>query len=113
MSVEQFLNKAEKTAKKSKEITEADIELTFCKFADSKGCRALKLIFLNKKGFPDRTVICPGGNVFFIEFKRKGAKQSPVQKKVEKLLRHYGFEYYVCDEIGQAEKILEEFLAFL
>ncbi len=110
MSASEFLNRAKKRAVKKSEITEADIEGEFCKQAKKSGCSALKLIFLNKKGFPDRTVLCPGGKVFFIEFKKKGKKQSPIQKVVQKSLESFGFQYYVCDEIGQAEKHLNRFL---
>ena len=110
MSINEFLSKAVKRKTKSEETLEFDIEDKFCKFAINKGCEALKLIYLNKKGFPDRTVICPGGRIFFIEFKRKGKKQSGTQTKAQKLLGLFGFEYYVCDEIGQAEAILEDFL---
>tara|TARA_R110000744_G_scaffold55770_6_gene117885 strand:- start:444 stop:782 length:339 start_codon:yes stop_codon:yes gene_type:complete len=112
MSVSEFLSRANKTIIKKAEITEVDIEKTFVKYAKKKGCHALKLIFLNKKGFPDRTILCPQGRILFIEFKRKGKKQSPVQIIVMELLKSLGFDYYVCDAKGQAEKILDEFLAF-
>lgn len=112
MSTSEFLSLATKRLSKRKEIKEVDIESPFCKYAKRKQCHALKLVFLNKKGFPDRTVICPGARVFFIEFKRKGKKQSPAQKLVQKLLERLGFEYYVCDKKGQAENILDDFLAW-
>lgn len=113
MSTEDFLNRASKTKAKQAQLREKeDIEIPFAKFAERNGCKALKLIFLRKKGFPDRTVICPGARVFFIEFKKPGAAQSPAQIIVQKLLESFGFEYYVCDQPGQAEKILENFLAF-
>ena len=112
MDIDKFLNNATKRKAKDKEITEADIENKFCKFAKTKGCESLKLVFLNKKGFPDRTVLCPKGRILFIEFKRLGKKQSPAQKLVQRMLERLGFEYYVCDQIGQAENILENFLAF-
>jgi len=114
MSANDFISRAEKTISKRSEITETDIENTYVKYAKNKGCKALKLIFLNKKGFPDRTTICPGGRVFFIEFKKKGKKKvkkpSPAQRTVRIALKSFGFEYYVCDEIGQAEKHLDSFL---
>lgn len=111
MDIDKFLNNAAKRKIKEFEITETDIEETFCDYAIKNKCKALKLIYLNKKGFPDRTVICPGGRVLFIEFKRLGKKQSPAQKIVQKMLESFGFEYYVCDEVGQAESILDKFLA--
>jgi len=113
MSTSDFLSRANKTVAKRSEIKEKeDIELPFCKYAKRNGCNALKLIYLRKKGFPDRTVICPGGKVFFIEFKRPGKPLEPLQKIAQSLLLSFGFEYYVCDQPGQAEKILDNFLAF-
>jgi len=113
MSSQDFISRASKTKSKAEEIKEKDdVELPFCKYAERNGCKALKLIYLRKKGFPDRTILCPGGKVFFIEFKGPGKPQSPAQKIVQKLLESFGFEYYVCDQPGQAEKILENFLAF-
>jgi hypothetical protein len=109
-NVNKFLESALKRTSKSKEIKEIDIESSFCKFAKSKKCVPLKLIILNKRGFPDRTVLCPKGRIFFIEFKRKNKSQSAIQKTLQRTLTGLGFEYYVCDEIGQAESILEEFL---
>jgi hypothetical protein len=113
MSTSEFLSRASKTKAKASEIKEKDdVELPFCKYAERNGCKALKLIYLRKKGFPDRTVICPGGKVFFIEFKRPGKPLEPLQKIAQSLLLSFGFEYYVCDQPGQAEKILDNFLAF-
>lgn len=53
-----------------------------------------------------------GARVFFIEFKRPGKPTTGPQNIVRKMLESFGFEYYVCDQPGQAEKILENFLAF-
>lgn len=110
MSTDDFLSRASKTAAKQQEVTEADIEAHYCEYAKKKKCRALKLVYLNKKGFPDRTTLCPGARILFIEFKRKGKKLAPTQLVVKTLLQSFGFEYHVCDEIGQAEAILDEFL---
>lgn len=112
MSIEDFIGKATKRKKKDSEVKETDIEDHFCKFAKSNKCNALKLIMLRKKGFPDRTILCPKGRIFFIEFKKKGESQSAPQKAIQKILVGLGFEYHVCDQIGQAENILENFLAF-
>lgn len=112
MSESQFLQNALKRKLKNSEIKETDIESDFVKFAKKKGCNALKLIFLRKKGMPDRTILCPNGRIFFVEFKKKNKKQSPQQIIVMKMLKSLGFEYYICDEKGQAEKILEDFLSW-
>jgi len=114
MSTNEFIQSATKRIAKKAEIKEEDIESHYVKYAKRKGCVALKLIFLNRKGFPDRTTLCPGAKILFIEFKRKGKKPSlarqTIQKKIQKQLQRFGFEYYVCDEIGQAEKHLDRIL---
>lgn len=111
MSAEDFISKASKTIQKRSEVKEVDIEQEYCKHAKKRNCIALKLVYLFKKGFPDRTTLCPGGCILFIEFKRKNKTSSLLQIKCRKLLESFGFEYHVCDEQGQAEKILDKFLA--
>ena len=52
MSAEEFLSRANKTKTKASEIKEKDdVELPFCRYAERNGCKALKLIYLRKKGF--------------------------------------------------------------
>ena len=112
MSTSEFLSRASKTKEKRSQIDEKDdIETPFVKYAERNRCKALKLILLRKKGFPDRTVLCPGGRLFFIEFKRPGKLQTPPQKVVQRLLVSFGFEYHLCDQPGQAEDILDKVLA--
>ena len=111
MSIDQFISKASKTLQKKSETKEIDIEQEYCKYAKKQRCTALKLVYLFKKGFPDRTTLCPGARMLFIEFKRKGKSSSPLQIKCRKLLESFGFEYHVCDKLGQAEEILDKFLA--
>ena len=111
MSVDKFISNASKTIHKQSEVKEVDIEQAYCSYAKKRRCIALKLILLLKKGFPDRTTLCHGGRILFIEFKRKGKSSSPAQVKCRKLLESFGFEYHVCDKLGQAEQILDEFLA--
>lgn len=111
MSIDKFIQSGERRKKRASEKDEQlDIEAPFVRYAKRNGCQALKLIILRKRGFPDRTVLCPGGCIFFVEFKRKGKKPNPLQKKVRAMLEELGFNYYVCDEPGQAEMILEELL---
>lgn len=108
MSVGEFISRATKTENKNKNktIKERDIESEFVKYAKQNGCLAIKLILLNLRGFPDRTVLLPGGKLFFIEFKKKRKELSASQLKWQSRLLKLGFSYYVCDEPGQAEKQL-------
>ena len=107
---DEFLKSAEKRVSKASDDSEADIEDAFCKHAIKSGCKALKLVYLRRRGFPDRTVLCPNGRVLFIEFKRKNTHQTSTQFAVQQMLEYLGFNYYICREIGQAEQILQNFL---
>lgn len=110
MSIDDFVSRASKTEAKKKEVPEANIERSFVKYAKSCGVRAEKLVLLSGRGWPDRTVFCKEGIVFFIEFKRKGKKITPAQRIIKRILEKLGFDYYVCDEIGQAERILNGYI---
>ena len=105
-----FKKRAAYLDKRSKQITETDIEQHFVDYATRKGCKTYKLIFLRRRGFPDRTVLCPGAKVMFIEFKRKGKTLSAQQKIIRKVLVGLGFQYHVADEIGIAEEALDWFI---
>ena len=61
-------------------ILEKEIEDRFVKYAASKGCMAIKFSIPGRRYAPDRIVLCPGGHVFFIEFKRPGKKPDEGQK---------------------------------
>lgn len=110
MSTIEFLKRAAKTKAKKEETKEVDIEGEYVKFAKTLGCLAIKLILLNRRGFPDRTTLCPGGRILFIEFKRPGEPLRPTQAIVRKTLESFGFEYHLCDGFGQAEQALTNFL---
>lgn len=112
MDTSKFLASATKRIKKNAEVAEVDIEGAYVKHCKNVRCKAYKLIILNRRGFPDRTTLCPGGRILFIEFKRKGKKPSSNQVIVRGILESFGFEYHVCDQLGQAESILDDFLAF-
>jgi len=105
-----FLEDANRHFKKKTQIYESEIESKFVAYATKKGCKAMKLVMLHGRGFPDRTIFCPGGKMFFVEFKRKSKKMSKTQILIHRQLAQLGFDYYLCDEIGQAEKYLDEVL---
>lgn len=112
MSIDVFLAGAVKRAQKRQEPRECTIEKHFCTYAKARGCLALKLVWLNRRGFPDRTVLCPGAKAFFIEFKTCRTKQalSGPQKQIKKRLESFELPYFICYQIGQAEAILDQFL---
>lgn len=109
--MESFLKAAEKKIKRESNKSEKlDIEKPFVDYVASHGCIAFKLIILNKRGFPDRTVLVRGGKIFFVEFKRENKEPDPLQIKVKNILVKLGFGYYVCYKQGQAEAIFDRYM---
>jgi hypothetical protein len=90
-------------------MKESDIEKAFVAYAESRGCRALKLRIDGENGFPDRSVITPNG-ILFIEFKRPKGKLRAAQKLWQLTLDSMGFNVLVPTKIGEAEAFLAEYL---
>jgi len=92
------------------DMIERDLEKQFVEHAESRGCLALKLRIDGQNGFPDRTVICPNGSVFFVEFKRPGGKLSVVQEQwIEQLQKMSGLGV-VVEDIATARRFLDIWL---
>lgn len=89
---------------------ESELETLFCDWAREKGCSPLKLTADNARGWPDRTVLCPGGAVLFLEFKTRTGKLSMHQVGRLKTLQSMGFRAEVVDNLVDAQEILQEVL---
>ena len=75
---------------------EREIESKLTKMVERYGGHCLKLICLSFSGFPDRTILLPGGRVVFAETKRpKGGKLAKLQKYWGRKLLDLGFEAWV------------------
>lgn len=77
---------------------EKDIEKAVCDHAKSLGCLCYKFTSPSKRSVPDREFILPDGKgVFFIEFKRKGAKPTTGQQVEIDKIRAKGIQVFVID----------------
>ena len=90
---------------------EARIERRFVKYAKALNVRENKFKSENYDGLPDRIIFLIGGYTYFIEFKAPGETFKPHQLREANLLRALGFNVYLCDQPGQAERILDRELA--
>lgn len=90
-------------------MLETDIEDAFVAYAASLGLDALKLRIDGRNGWPDRTVFTPRGVLFF-EFKQKKGRSRAMQRFWCKVLNRLGYQVHVPRQIGEAEKVLNEFL---
>ena len=55
------------------------------------GCLCLKFESPGFTGVPDRMILMPGGEMFFVELKAPGKKERPRQRYVQDQLRALGF----------------------
>jgi len=62
------------------------------------------------KGWPDLTILIPGGHSVFVETKIKKNKVSNDQKEKITLLRKYQFKSFVCRSIEEFIQEMSEFI---
>jgi hypothetical protein len=71
---------------------ESILEKRIKRYAESKGCLFWKFVSPGVKGVPDRLIVTPKGNTFFLEIKASGKKPKAFQEYQMKRLR----EHKVC-----------------
>ncbi len=89
---------------------ETRIEDQFVTWCKSVGIYCPKLVFRVGRGWPDRSVMLPGGRVVWIEFKTSTGDSSPQQLEVARLLRNAGHNVHVCRSSDEAISIVESLL---
>lgn len=78
-------------------MTEADLENAIVKWVEEHNGLCLKLVLLNLVGWPDRTIILPGGKILFVETKKsKSANRRRMQEVWLKKIRERGFVADFC-----------------
>ena len=51
--------------------------------------------------------VTPAGRVFFIEFKREGAKPTPAQEREHARLRGHNVQVFVVDSVSEGYAIVD------
>ncbi|MBR0411089.1 MAG: VRR-NUC domain-containing protein [Eubacterium sp.] len=72
-------------------MQERDVERKLKERVEALGCMCLKFVSPGYTGVPDRMILLPGGEMFFVELKAPGKKERPRQKYVQQKLRDMGF----------------------
>ena len=72
------------------------------------GGLALKFISPGMAGVPDRIVLFPKGQIFFVELKAPGKKMRPLQLKRKEQLEQLGFKVYTLDSFEKIEEFIRE-----
>ena len=81
---------------------EKEIEKKFCEYAIKEGCYPVKFEDPSRRGALDRMILCPGGLVLFIEFKRPGEKPRDEQLEYMNGLIKLGFFAVWTDNFDDA-----------
>jgi hypothetical protein len=68
---------------------ESSIERKCVTIARKHGCLLLKIE--KQRGWPDRILLAPSGQICFIEFKKPGESLMPLQKHIQQELRLMNF----------------------
>ena len=88
---------------------EAKEENNFKDWCIERGLLALKLQLGTEKGFPDRTIMSPGGRICFIEMKKeRGGVLSVHQRRWVNQLTQFGFSVKVCAGAEEAKREIEK-----
>lgn len=84
---------------------ETNIETDHRIWAERLGLYCLKLNPLGRVGIPDRLIIGPNRLMFFIEFKRRNKRPRRIQRYIHDIIRGFGFNVYVCDNLEEAKGV--------
>ena len=89
---------------------EKRVEARFARWCREQGIFALKLAAQGVTGFPDRSVILPGGKLICIEFKSPTGKTSKVQDQRIAALRALGVPVLVTSDYNEAREFVKGFI---
>lgn len=89
-------------------MLEKEIETKIVKYAKSQNVLSFKMNSVTSKGLPDRMFIAKR-SIFFIEFKRLGAKPTKLQFYMISQLKHYNCKVYVIDDIEKGKRIIDKY----
>lgn len=92
----------------SKILREKDIEEYLRKRVKEAGGKAYKFESPGNDGVPDRLVIFPGNNIYFVELKAPGKKPRPLQLKQIRDISSFGCEVLVIDSKDGVEDFIQE-----
>lgn len=89
-------------------MREVQIEIRLKEKVERIGGLSLKFISPGTAGVPDRLVLLPGKEIYFVELKAPGKQLRPLQLKRKKQLEDLGFKVYVIDSIRAVDSFMRE-----
>jgi hypothetical protein len=88
-------------------MLERFIERNVCEYAKGKGFLHYKFVSPSNRGVPDRIVVSPHGQIFFIEFKNEKAKLTKLQKHVIDNLTRCFCNVYVIRTVADGMNLID------
>jgi len=88
-------------------MIEKSIERSIVRLLKKYGIEVPKLQAPGRRGFPDRTMLMPGGKPIFLEIKTAKGVIAPTQKVWHELLRSLNYEVHVVRSKEDVTLILE------
>ena len=89
-------------------MREQQIEIRLKEKVEQAGGLALKFLSPGTAGMPDRIVLLPGREIYFVELKAPGKRLRALQLKRKKQLGNLGFKVYVIDSIQAVDSFMRE-----
>lgn len=89
--------------KKTKKVSESDVEAAFVARVKELGGMALKFTSPSRRAVPDRIVLMPNNRAYFCELKAPGARPTAAQHREHVRLRDLGFTVDVIDNLNDAK----------
>jgi len=86
-------------------MLEKRIERRLVDRAKEAGGMAIKWVAPTTAGVPDRIVFLPGGVVIFVELKAPGKQSTPLQVRIQQMLRDLGSDVRVIDSLEAVDAL--------
>lgn len=83
-------------------MSEAKVVKACVNWAKEQGYWARKIVYPGRRGAKDY-IFAKDGVVFFVEFKKEGKKQEPLQAYEHQLMRQAGLDVWGCDNFHAFE----------
>lgn len=88
-------------------MLEKQIEAKVCEYAKTKNVLVYKFTSPARAAVPDRMFIRPDGRIWFVEFKREGAKPTEAQKREHHRLRQHKVNVFVIDNVEEGKTMID------
>lgn len=83
------------------------IEDRVCKYAKARGWRPRKMMFVGRRGCPDRWFMRGDGQLVIVKFKDKNGALSAHQRREVNWLLTRGFNIHVVDSIEDGKAVFD------